>query len=49
MQKLIESIYELENRGLIVEAPPLEDMDRRKELVPWTRNKVSALIGRQSG
>jgi len=38
-----------EVRGLIVEAPPVEDMDRRKELVAWTREKVSALIGEQTG
>ncbi len=38
-----------EVRGVIVEAPPVENMDRRKELVVWTREKVSALIGEQSG
>jgi uroporphyrinogen-III decarboxylase len=33
-----------EMRGVMVEAPPVEDMARRREMVAWTRESVGRLI-----
>ena len=30
--------------GIMVEAPPVEDMSHRKEMVSWTREKIVELL-----